>query len=142
MGINAAFPQEPVWASAAACVALSTVPQGNRQKQWNVNKEKALSFYYITSVICSFFLGGRKSNNYLEHKGKEPHCSHQLHFQQFLPIPFLKRQFFLNTNGIKEEECKQTTSCSHKPCPHLLSYLMGVPLQSTAHAYQKNRQER
>lgn len=35
MGLNAAYPQKPVWAAVAVCVALGTLQW---KKQWKVNK--------------------------------------------------------------------------------------------------------
>lgn len=52
---------------------------------------------------------GEKSNNNLKAKGKELSSFSHLQIQQFLSIPFLKRQSFLNASSInEEEECKQT----------------------------------
>lgn len=42
VGLHAACPQQPVSAAVAACIALGTVPQWDRQKRWNVNKGPAV----------------------------------------------------------------------------------------------------
>lgn len=74
MGLNAAYPQKPVWAAVAVCVALSTLQW---KKQWKVNKGSVILPCQSSSFTASSL--GEKSNNNLKAEGKELSC--------FLPSP-------------------------------------------------------
>lgn len=81
----------PAWGSALPqLLSCSQHTATGSATPMEIKARKALAFHRNSALVCSFFLGGRKSSNNHETQGKGTAASYQLHSQQFPATAFLK----------------------------------------------------
>lgn len=82
----------PAWGSALPQPRLLSCSQHTATGSatpMEIRTRKALAFHRTSVLVCSFFPGGRKSNNNHETQGKGTAASYQLHSRQFPATAFL-----------------------------------------------------
>lgn len=101
----------PAWGSALSCSQHTATSSATAME---IKARKAQAFHHTTALVCSFFLGGRKGNNNMKPKGKEPRLPTSSIPGNSQPLLSSARQWsFLSASGMQADYsmlCK-----SHRP---------------------------